>query len=313
MSATKKPTVWFPGGKDRYFEHYRKSKSDTSEVLRKWVDEAYYDKGLGQYLDKNFVNELRDNDFYSRLWELEVAEWLQKTGIKMLPTNGKGFDFCLALDDGKKIWIEAVLATEDDELKAIQKHALDTGEVYNTPREQFALRYSSVLFAKANKIKEKYLDRVDENDYVLIAVSGYQMSMMGSSIDLFMLGILPIDFQLVHFSTDGKPLDPNLQRPTHTVKREYLKKTGVPVKKEFLYPSEHFPYISGVLFSEASNLQQLLGAGSSRFDQSTDTPHIFMRYKNKDLPKAFTKYFYYRKFVDGEQMVSLVMEEPSSK
>jgi hypothetical protein len=313
MPKPQKPTVWLPDGKDKYFEHYRQSKSESSVVLRKWVDEAYFENGLSQYLDKNFVNELRDNDFYARLWELEVAEWLHKTGIKMLPTNGKGFDFCLVTDDGNKIWIEAVLATEDDELKEIQKKAIETGEVYNMPREQFALRYSSALFTKANKIQEKYLNEVGENDFVLIAVSGYQMSMMGSSIDLFMLGILPIDFQLVHFSTDGKPLDPNVQRPTHSVKREYLKKTGVPVKKEFLYPGEHFPYISGVLFSEATNLQQLLGAGSSRFDQSTDTPHIFMRYKNKDLPEAFTKHFYYRKFVDGEQMVSLVMEEPSSK
>lgn len=313
MPANKQPTVWLPKGKDKYFEHYRKLKSEASIVLRKWVDEAYYDNGLGQYLDKNFVNELRDNDFHSRLWELEVAEWLKKTGIKMIPTNGKGFDFCLELDDASKIWIEAVLATEDDELKAIQKHALESGEVYDTPREQFALRYSSVLFAKANKIKDKYLDKVGKNDHILIAVSGYPMSMMGSSIDLFMLGILPIDFQVVHYATDGKPLDPNIQRPTHTIKREYLKKTGVPVKKEFLYPGEYFPYISGVMFSEASNLQQLLGASSSRFDQSTDTPHIFMRYKNKELPEAFTKHFYCRKFVDGEQMVSLVMEEPSSK
>lgn len=309
----KKPTVWLPGGKNKYFEHYQKSKSESSVVLHKWVDEAYFDNGLSKYLDKNFVNELRDNDFYSRLWELELAEWLHKTGIKIQPTNGKGFDFCLVLDDDTKIWIEAVLATEDDELKEIQKHALDTGEVYDTPREQFALRYSSVLFTKANKIKEKYIDEVGKNDFVLIAVSGYQMSMMGSSIDLFMLGILPIDFQLVHISADGKPLDAKVQRPTHSVKREYLKKTGVPVKKEFLYPGEHFPYISGVLFSEASNLQQLLGAGSSRFDQSTDTPHIFMRYKNRDLPEVFAKHFYYRKFVDGEQMVSIVMEEPSLK
>ena len=103
----------------------------------------------------------------------------------------------------------------------------------------------------------------------------------------------------MHFSTDGQPLDPDVQRPTHTVKREMSKKTGKAVRKEFLYPGEHFPYISGVLFSEASNLQQLLGAGSPRFDKSTDTPHIFMRYKNADLPDAFKKYFYYRKFVDG--------------
>ncbi|MFO0971325.1 MAG: hypothetical protein U0520_03200 [Candidatus Saccharimonadales bacterium] len=312
MSKSDPKTVW-EAGKDKYYEHYRLSKSATSAELRKWVDEAYYKNGLCQYLDKNFTHELRDNDFYARLWELEVAEWLEKTGIKMLPTNGKGFDFCLELPDGKKIWIEAVLATEDDELKEIQRQALQSGAVFNTPREQFALRYSSVLFTKATKIKEKYLQDVGKDDFTLIAVSGYPMSMMGSSMDLFMLGILPIDFQVVHISTDGKPLDPNVPRPTHTMKQSYQKKTGASVKKEFLYPGTHFPFIDGVMFSEASNLQQLLGTGSASFNEETNCPHIFENYVGKSLPEDFTKFFYCHSFKDSGNMASLEMKEPTVK
>lgn len=75
-------------------------------------------------------------------------------------------------------------------------------------------------------------------------------------------------------------------------------------------PGEDFPYINGILFSEASNLQQLLGSWSSTFNQSTNTPHIFQSYKSKDLPEAFTQIFYYHKFRDNDQMVTLDMREP---
>lgn len=311
MSSEKLETAWASEGSCKYYEHHRVSKSESSRMLREWVDEAYYTNRLKEYLDKNFLKELRDNDFYARLWELEVAEWLEKTGLKMIPTNGKGFDFCLELPDGKKIWVEAVLATEDDELKEIQRKALETEGVFNTPREQFALRYSSVLFSKATKINKKYMELVGEDDYVLIAVSGYQMSMWGSSRDLFMLGILPIDFQVVHISTDGKPLDQSVPRPTHTMKQAYQKKTGASVKKEFLYPGNSFPFIDGVMFSEASNLQQLLGTGSAAFSKETNCPHVFENYAGKSLPDDFTKYFYHHSFTDKDNMVSLEMKEPT--
>lgn len=313
MQKSNHRTIWAEG-KDKYYEHYRLSKSETSEILRKWVDEAYYTNGLEKYLDKNFIKELRDNDFYARLWELEVAEWLEKTGLKMIPTNGVGFDFCLELPDGKKVWIEAVIAKEDDELKEIQQEAFkSSSHAFNTPREQFALRYSSALFTKATKINDKYKEIIGEDDYVLIAVSGYSMSMLGSSIDLFILGILPIDFQVVHIPTDGKPLDPSVARPTHTVKQAYLKKTGASVKKEFLYPGDSFPFIDGVMFSEASNLQQLLGVGSASFNEETDCPHVFENYSGKRLPEDFTRYFYHHAFTDNGDMVTLEMKEPTAK
>ena len=92
MSAIK-PTIWDIAGKDKYYEHYRQSESESSKDLRKWVDEAYYSNNLAQYLDKDFIKTLRDDHFYARLWELELAEWLVKTGLKLVPTNGIGPDF----------------------------------------------------------------------------------------------------------------------------------------------------------------------------------------------------------------------------
>ena len=310
--AETKNTIWDTPGKDKYYEHYRTPNSEASKILHSWVDEAYLTNNLAQFLDKGFVDKLRNEDFYSRLWELEVAEWLQKTGLKLMPTNGKGPDFCIELGDGRKIWVEAVLARADEELEQIQRKALASNgkKAYNTPRDQTALRYSSVLVAKAAKIKAKYVSYIGKDDYVLIATSAFAPGAMLSDIDLFMLAVLPIEYQVVHFSTDGTPLDPSVLRPTHTVKREHSKKSGALVRKEFIYPGEDFPHINGILFSEASNLQGLLGTISNGFNKSTDTPHIFQSYTSSDLPEEFTRIFYFHKFRNNGDLVSLEMLEP---
>lgn len=313
MKQTSKQSVWGLQGKDKNYEHYRVYDSESSNILRKWVDDAYYENNLAKYLDKDFVKTLRNEHFYARLWELEIAEWLVKTGLELVPTNGVGPDFCIELSNGSKIWIEAVLSQADEELEQLQRDALaSNGKVYDTPRNQTALRYSSSLVYKADKIKNNYASIIGKDDYVLIAVSAYAPGAMRSDIDLFMLAVLPIEYQVVHFSTDGNPL-PDVPRPTHTLKREHAKKSGVLVKKEFLYPGEDFPHISGILFSEASNLQQLLGSYSSNFGVETDTPHLFQSYMSKDLPKEFTDTFYYHKFKDSGDLVSLEQLDPVSK
>jgi len=303
-------SIWDTTGKDKYYEHYRAS--SNAEDLRKWVDEAY--GRLSQFLDSDWVNNLQNEDFYSRLWELEVVEWLSLTGYKLIPSNGSGFDFCVELTDGTKVWIEAVYSQPDDELRKIEKQALDSEgkQAYDVPREQMALRYSSSLFHKSNKIKDKYLDGVGKNDRVLIAVSSYAPDAgMWKDRGIFELAILPINFQLIHFSTNGEPLDPDVVRPTHELKRDMEKATGAVVKKEFLYPGDEFPHIDGVMFSEASNLQQLLGSWSSTFGKETNTPHIYQNYSGKEIPEDFTKFFYYHKWRENPPMMSLDTVDPT--
>jgi len=301
-------SIWNIQGKDKYYEHYRTS--EHSIDLRKWVDEAYLKSA--QYLDKDWVGNLRNADFYGRLWELEVAEWLLLTGLKMMPTNGVSFDFCVEVEDKSKVWIEAAYSYPDEELRDIEMEALDSnGAVHDTPREQVALRFSSSLFNKANKIKQKYLQSVGDNNYVIIAVSSFGPDAgMWKSRDVFELAILPINHQLVHFSRDGSPLDPKIPLPSHEVKSEMTKATGVLVKKEFLYPGTEFPHIDAAMFSEASNLQQLLGAFSPSFGQDTNTPHIYQNYSGKEIPEEFTRYFYYHKWRENPPMISLDTIDP---
>lgn len=230
MKSNSEQTVWDTIGRDKYYEHYRTN--PDFEDLRRWVDDAYYQNNLAQILDGNFLHNLRNEDIYGRLWELEVAEWLKLTKLRIVPTGGKGPDFCIQLDDNTRIWIEAVLARPDEELNKIQRKAIASkGKVYATPRDQIALRYSSSLVAKADKIREKYANIIAEEDFVLIAISAYAPDSMRSDIDLFLLGVMPIEYQVVHFSTNGEPLDENIPRPSHTVKHEHEKKSGVLVKK----------------------------------------------------------------------------------
>lgn len=312
MSEKKVRQIWDTKGKDKFFEHYRLSKSDTSKALRDWVDEAYYKKNLAQFLDKDFLHDLQEEDFFGRLWELELAEWFTIAGFKMIATNGKGPDFRLKLSDGSTVWIEATLARADEDLEEIWRKAMASkGKLYETPRQETALRYSTSLVGKANKIREKYSYLISEDDYVLIAVSAFSPGSLRSDIDLFMLSVLPIEHQVIYFTTDGNTLDDLVPRPTHTSVSEYTKKSGSKVKKEFLFPGNHFPFIDGVLFSEASNLQQLLGTFSTSFDDTTNRPHVFANYAGKALPSEFTDHFYSHKFVNNGEMASLIMEDPT--
>ncbi|SRR6266550_1102053 len=312
-------SIWTAGGTDKNFQHYRTG--DDWQDLRKWVDEAYYGKELKSLLDKNFVDQLQNNDFFARLWELELAEWLYLTGIKLVPTSGSGPDFCLELTDGRKVWIEAVLATPDEAMdKAWRANISKPGELakaYDFPKDANALRYASSLYTKAVKIKDKYIDQgmIGTDDLVLIAVSAFPPGALHSDIEHFMRAALPMGDPVVHFSTNGKPLDPTVTRATHTDKLEYVKGNGSHVLKQFLYPGTYFPYIDGVLFTEASNLQGLLGSWSSGFNDATNIPHIFPNHASpKSLPAELTDNFYLHEFVEGNPtFMSLKKHDPKKK
>lgn len=312
-------SVWTATGKDKNFRHYRTG--DHWKGLRKWVDDAYYGNNLKDLLDNNFVDQLQNHDFFARLWELELAEWLDLTGLKLMPTNGKGPDFCIELPDGRKVWIEAVLATPNEAMdKKWRERIGKPGELvqaYDFPKDENALRYASSLYTKAVKIKDKYVDNgmIGTDDFVLIAVSAFPLGALHSDIEHFMRAALPMGDPVVHFSRDGSPLDPNIVRATHTDKPEYVKENGAQVLKQFLYPGTYFPYVDGVLFSEASNLQGLLGAWSSRFNDATNVPHVFPNHASqKALPADFTDNFYIHEFVkDNSTFMSLNTIDPKKK
>ena len=314
-----KNSIWSEDGKDTDYQWYRTR--DTFQGLRDWVDKLYYKDGLSQYLDSNFVDQLQNNDFFARVWELKVAEYLKLTGLKLVPTNGSGADFCVELDDDRKIWIEVVLAKEDEELKQIKETAIKTEALYDYPKNEMTLRYSSSLFTKANKIKDKYLGKsIGDDDIVLIAISGIAPgSGLDPDMENFLRAVIPMGDPVVHISTDGSPLDPTVQRSTHASMPTVAKKNGAEVLKQFLYPGTDFPFIDGVLFAEARDLQGLMGRvynvfSEDEYDGSLEPPHIFPNHASKkQISTELTDFFYLHNFVVNPQMISLEQQKPKSK
>lgn len=312
-------TLWAETGKSTEYEHRRTTKS-TAE-LRKWTDEAYYNKNLRAVLDNDFPARFRDHDFFSRLWELELADWLYLANLSLIPTNGVGPDFCVELSDGRKIWIEAVLATAGAELDELWRSRIaapgELSEAYDFPKQETALRYGNSLVEKGDHFNPKdgkYNKFIGPDDFSIIAVSGFPPGALASGIEHFLRAALPMGDPVVHFTTDGSPLDPSVTRATHTDLPDYIKPNGSTVLKQFLYPGTYFPFVDAVLFTEASNLQQLLGTYPSSFDDSTNIPHIFPNFASqKPLPAEFTDNFYLHEFVDGSPMMSLRTIEPIKK
>lgn len=162
----------------------------------------------------------------------------------------------------------------------------------------FRLPYSGSLYKKALVIKDKYLGReVKYGEPVLISVASLDLRLQWADIDSFMQAVLPIGKPLVHFSRDGSPLDPSVIRPTHEFKQTMTKPNGSSVNKEFLTHGSEFPYVSGVIFSEISEVRFLLGEWSSSFDGSTRELHVMDNYKAAvKVPAEFTRPFYHHYF-----------------
>lgn len=317
----KSQSIWEEDGKDENYQWYRSR--DSFKDLRAWADATYYKNGMSEYLDKNFLEQLRNRDFFARIWELKVAEYLSLTKLKMIPTKGAGADFCIELGDGRKIWIEAVLATPSESLKQFRESRLKAnGNLVDYPAHSMALRYSSSLFGKGTKIRDKYIGKglIGEDDIVLIAISGYPPATgLDPEIEHFLRAIMPMGDPVVHISADGTPLDPTIPRSTHSSMLSQLKGNGSEVLKQFLYPGTEFAFINGVLFAEAKDLQGLMGRvynifDENEFDGSLDAPHIFPNYSSKkQIPTDFTDFFYLHYFVDNPPLISIEEQAPKAK
>jgi len=305
-------SIWDLEGTDSSYEHYRTHPG--FEEFRVWVDKAYARERVEVLLDNSFLNQFRKGDFAARLWELELVNRLLDTGLTLVPTNGSGPDFCIVLDDGRKIWIEAKLVNSDGEIEEI-KQVFAGGNLteYNTPVRQMALRFASGLVTKAEKFRDNYKDLLNDSDLIIIAITAFPPSTLSPDIEFLLKAVMPIEDPLVHFSTGSTPLSPAVVRPTHSMNSSYRNKNDAVVPKEFLYPGTEFPFIDGVLFSEASDLQKLMGVFSSSFDESTILPHLFTNHSSqKDFPVEFCENFYFHRWITNGEMLSL-REDPPTK
>ena len=297
-------SIWDLTGKNDYYEWIRTT--EGLDTFRSWFDDQYYDKGLKNYLDPRFLDEFRNNEPYSRIWELELARQLIDSGLTLDPTQGRGPDFRITMSDGVIVWIEAVLATPDDDLRRFYKAVLGKG-MFDFPKEKFTLRYTSVLRKKANKYEEYVKNGlVSENDIKIIAVSGFGYGReMSSGIEHFLRAIAPVGDPVIHITRDGSPVPKGTPLSSHSNISEYLNKNGASVAKKFLFPGDEFNHIDGVIFSEISKVQEMLGKHSA-YDDSTAKLHLFPNFSSQQsLPNILRRVMYYHDISLNDDMISI--------
>ena len=137
------PSVWEESGKSKEYQHVHAIPQRAE--FRAWLDDGYYARGLSKYLDKNFLDELRNNDFYARVWELALCRKLFDAGLSLIPTNSVGPDFCIEIGPGRLLWIEAVHAAPTKAMARDWLNYISSGggmREYGTEIDDAALRYS---------------------------------------------------------------------------------------------------------------------------------------------------------------------------
>lgn len=159
--------------------------SDTSEGLiflndlKKRVNK-FKSTGLG---DSNFEEQLygdRREDFFSRLWELRLAEKLQESGLD-IRSSPSGPDFTTSIQN-RTIWFEAISPTpsgfqDDIDYDTSKAYSIRCNEV---PHKKILLRITSAIKDKMEKY-EKYIAKgiVGTHDINIIAVDTTQLGLHG--------------------------------------------------------------------------------------------------------------------------------------
>jgi len=150
------------------------------ETLRRRVS-RFRAAGLG---DEDFEGQLyspNGDNFFSRLWELNLAERLQEGGLD-ISSSRTGPDF-RALVDGLVVWFEAV-SPKPEGLPKEYFCPVEEGapiKCVTVPFEKILLRVTSAIRDKAEKFGI-YIDNgiVNTNDICIIAVDTTQLGVDGA-------------------------------------------------------------------------------------------------------------------------------------
>jgi len=151
--------------------------------LRKWYEDKW--PQLYKYFDKDFVSRFQnEQEHLSREWEFHLASVLLDRGITLKEKNWEtGPDFCIEINTGRKIWVEAIACDLGEKGKDSVEPmpTMEPGVLYSfggnieeTDRPR-ALRITSAVATKFEKYKS-YLNNpksgVSEGDCLVIAVNG---------------------------------------------------------------------------------------------------------------------------------------------
>ena len=158
---------------DEAYRECRRSRNGTREFLEDaW---ARFGHLVGDR-PQHFLTEFRSR-FHDRSWELWLLAALADAGLTLEPGKPKGPDVCAALD-GRRVWIEAVVASPGAPNSPDRVPSRRNGGASSASYDErlALLRYRSALEDKLGKIDEYVRDGlIGRDEPVLIALNHGQL------------------------------------------------------------------------------------------------------------------------------------------
>lgn len=204
------------------------------------------------YADPDFRQGFA-RDMEARFWELYLAIMLMDAGRKLLPrlerprTGGQP-DICV-LDNGRRIWIEAIAPTEgepgpDQLVRPVPIN--EGGEFVAMPVRQAQLRVTSAFFKKAG-VLQRYLERgvMADVDVRIIAISASRFGPYVSEwpLPLVMTSLFPLGDEFVTVDRETGQATNSGFHYSPTIHR-----AGSPIPRS-AFLNDRFSHVSGVVWS----------------------------------------------------------------
>ncbi|NCU28453.1 MAG: hypothetical protein EOM85_02165 [Candidatus Moranbacteria bacterium] len=249
-------------------DDYKKIISENPKLSEKYIWIATYSEKsrefyesnwpkVEKYLDKNFLDKFKmESEHDSRAWEFHLASVFINEGLNLLEkTWDYGPDFCIQLENNKKIWVEAIICTLGDTDPVEPPPVIVPGKSYsfggniediNRPK---ALRITSAIGTKFEKFK-KYLEDpsclVQKDDCLVIAINGNLIQHHSEAFRLFKYSVFGQGPDVLRKISGQEKLQGGYYKPVSTIKRKTTNgEMDIPIT--FMEMDEFSP-ISAVLY-----------------------------------------------------------------
>ena len=181
---------------DPIYKNLRDLKNEWSEPAREFAESLW--RHFRRFADPHFLVEVR-RDFHSRFWEMYLTCALeefanQKGSTLSCPKPGPDI---LLERDGRRIWVEAVVATNGASGRQDSVVEPNPDEPGKIPEEKLVLRYANAIAEKYQKYL-RYLRAgvIHKDDAFVIAVNGaalsYKWTQLENDVPRFLKAVYPL-------------------------------------------------------------------------------------------------------------------------
>ena len=253
------PRIFTPGdASDPAYINLRCAASPDAKIGHDFTEQLW--DQYHPYADDHFLTEIK-RDFHARFWEMcltcALLQRAQQQGYTVsCPKPGPDV---LIEHEGRRIWVEAVIATDGEAGKPDSVTPPELGKASTVPDEKIILRYRSAIGAKHLKHAGYLSNRiVSRDDPYIIAVNGYALSYRWADAEMprILKAVFPLGQLQFLFDRDTRKLTGS----QHQFRPNIDKLSGAEVSTN-LFASEQCNGISAVLhsYSNACMTAQPLG------------------------------------------------------